>query len=101
MRSMPRDDVDLVILELIRLVSSDTWTESRAAAALRAKHYTRPVLRAAQSRVLRVRAQSVSRIADRAAATLSATLGMSHAPALYPGSRRSTAARKTRLRGRG
>jgi hypothetical protein len=77
-----RDESDVVILEVVRLVSADAWTSDRAARTLLAKRHTRAALRLAQARVLRVRAESASRIAERAAATLRMTLAMHDGPAV-------------------
>jgi hypothetical protein len=73
-RTRRRDESDLIILELVRITSTDRWSEKDAARALEAKGHSRGALHVAQARVLRVRAESPSRIAERAAATLSATL---------------------------
>ena len=72
-----RDASDLVLLELIRLTSSESWTVAQAARALLATGHTRPALRLAQARIARARAaHTTSKIADRAAATLGAALAL-------------------------
>lgn len=69
-----RDEADLVILELIRLAGSEPWTVQRATSRLLLKHHSRGALRVALSRVRRAQAGHPSRIAERAASTLTATL---------------------------
>jgi hypothetical protein len=79
-----RDESDLVLLELIRLTSTEAWTVTEAARALLAAGHPRPALRLAQARVARARAaQITSKIADRAAATLGAALALHDHSARY------------------
>jgi len=69
-----RNESDLVLLELIRLGSSDNWDRTRAARSLTAKQHSRVALRHAYRRVQRVRVPGISPVADRAAATLALLL---------------------------
>ena len=69
-----RNEADLVLLELVRLTSSQSWTLERAADRLLSKHHNPGALRVALKRVHRVRAERASPIADRAAVTLSTVL---------------------------
>lgn len=68
------DEVDLVILELVRLTCAETWTVDSAAVRLRSKRHSAGALRMAMRRVSRARAERGTPIADRAAATLSAVI---------------------------
>lgn len=69
-----RHEVDLVILELLRLVSDESWSPRRAAGTLRRRVPDESVLRGARRRVVRALAERPSRVARRAAATLDAAL---------------------------
>lgn len=68
------DEVDLVILELVRLVTVDTWTAEAAADRLLNKRHSRGALRLALGRVSRARNARPTPIADRAAATLTSAI---------------------------
>jgi len=73
-RRRRRDESDVVILEVIRLVTTDPWDARRAADALISKrHHPGAVLRA-RVRVLAALATAPSNVAERAAATLRETL---------------------------
>ncbi len=74
-----RDEADLVILELIRLVTEDSWTPRRAAATLRRRTPNESALREARRCVLRALADRRSTGARRAAATLDAALELARA----------------------
>ncbi len=92
-------DSDLVALELIRLASQDAWSRDDAARALLAKHPTRTALRRVQGWVAHARAKSTSKIADRAAATLTATLAMlDHSAGDRPGRRENPLAPRAERR---
>lgn len=69
-------DCDLLALELIRLASADAWSRDRAARALLAKRPSGSALRRVQRWVAHARADSTNLVADRAAATLTATLAL-------------------------
>lgn len=69
-----RHEVDLVILELLRLVSEESWTPRKAAGTLRRRVPDQSVLRVARTRVVRALAERPSTVAHRAAATLDAAL---------------------------
>ena len=71
-----RDESDGVLLELVRLATSDDWSGARSARALLAEGHSYPALQLALTRVQRVRTRNAGRIADRAAATLVITLAM-------------------------
>lgn len=73
-RPVAHAEVDLVVLELVRLVTRDEWTAPRAAAALLAKRHTRGALRQALAGVLDAQLDRDSLIAERAAQTLRAAL---------------------------
>lgn len=70
-------DVDLVLLELIRLVTTETWTARQAAAKLRQRVPDDQVLRATRAHVRRALRDGSSTVAERAAATLDAALAAS------------------------
>lgn len=69
-----RHEVDLVILELLRLVSDESWNPRRAAGTLRRRVPDESVLRGARRRVVRALAERPSQVAHRAAVTLDAAL---------------------------
>lgn len=73
-RRRRRDESDVVILELVRLVSSDGWDARRAAEALGAKRYHPGALLRARARVLSSLNRAPSQLAERAAATLGEAL---------------------------
>jgi hypothetical protein len=68
------DEVDLVILDLVRLVTLDSWTVERAADRLLTTRHNRAALRIALSRVSRARKERATPIADRAEATLTSAI---------------------------
>lgn len=69
-----RHEADLVILELLRLVSAESWTPRKAGDLLRRRAPDESVLRLARVRVARALAKGPSIVAQRAAATLDAAL---------------------------
>ena len=69
-----RHEADLVILELLRLVSAESWTPRKAGDLLRRRAPEESVLRLARVRVARALAKGPSIVAQRAAATLDAAL---------------------------
>lgn len=74
-RTVAHAEVDLVILELVRLATREDWSAHHAAAALMAKRHTRGALWMALAGVLDAQLDRDSVIADRAARTLRAALG--------------------------
>ncbi len=79
-RPVAHAEVDLVILELIRLTTRPDWTAPQAAAALLAKRHTRVALRLALAGVLDAQLDRDSTIANRSAHTLRAALGAADLP---------------------
>lgn len=73
-RRRRRDESDVVILEVIRLVTADSWDARRAADALRSKRHHPGALMRARVRVLSALNDAPSNVAERAAATLRETL---------------------------
>lgn len=77
------DEVDLVILELVRLVTVDSWTAEQAVDRLLNKRHNPGALRLALSRVCRARRDRCTPLTDRAVATLTgaiAALDRQHLP---------------------
>ncbi len=73
-RSQLDEMVDWAMVCLVRVVVRDDWTAASAAEQLRGEVPAEGVLRCAQVRVARARAESDSSIGARAAATLEAAL---------------------------
>lgn len=73
-RTRCRDESDLVLLELVRLVNESPFTEQTAAHRLVRKRYSVGALRLALARVVRAQLERPSAVAQRAAATIRCAL---------------------------
>lgn len=77
-----RTAVDAVIMQTVRLALDESWTAHEAARIIRQRFPSDTVLMRALVRVDRAMAERTSNVAHRVAATLSAALGRSVAPAI-------------------
>ena len=73
----PWSSVDQLVLELVRLVQDEHWSDVDAAAELRRQGHDENALVLARARVAAAQVERPSAYGDRAIATLNAALGPS------------------------